>query len=1081
VINDGLQERARAPGRRTSLRQRLLVQSVVTLGLLLLAALLIFWQVSRLLGAITVLETAGERVRVVGEVRTGSTALLGTVSRLLPLQDSALFSRDVSAVLADLEASQAELLALAAAEGDEEVARSLFAVAERVSAIINLSRTMVLQAEDEQWAGVQVRVGVLNRDQQQINAEINRLVAQVQAGQEAAIGEVAAARQAVVVYPALVGLLTLLFTVVALVDIYRRIARPVAALTSGAGRLAAGHFDERVSVASNDELGELALAFNTMAAELQSSYRILEDRVQQRTQDLALAAELGQRLSRVHDLEQLLAEAVRRIRDRFDLYYTQLYLVDEAGRNLVLQAGTGSAGEELLRRSFRLPVDRTSINGTAVLDKRAVVIPDTGSSPIFRANPLLPETRSEIAIPLLIGDEVLGVLDLQSTESGGLTSESLPAFAVLAGQLAIAVENARLFARAEEARRAAAGSARQRVREGWQEYLNALQRKEFVGFDYDGAAVRPLEQPFVVGPPDPAENALAWSIMLQGEEIGAIELHGEPRRDWTPEELELVNGVSEQIAQQVENLRLVAEAQQYRDEAEAALRRATREGWAQYVAGAGEVLAYRYEGGEVQPAAPERGLPGGGVVLPLALRGEPIGELLLAEESGDGEAARLASAIAERLSAHIENLRLSRQTERALAEAERRSAEQALLNRVVADISATLDLRQSLNIVVQALVEATGCDQARVALRLPRRSKLVVVAEAHDPERTSSALGVEIPVEGNPLTQQVISQRKSMQVSAAQTSLEGAPIREMLQEQGIESLLLIPVAAGNDIIGTVGLDLLDAGSQFSPEARQLAESIVLQAGTAIQNARLFEQVQETLAVTERLYEASARLNAAADLQEAVAAVAEGGRHPAIDRAVLFLLEHNAAGGLEAIVSAASWDNGLGPAATPPGIRYEREQLTALELLLSGEPLYVGDIATDERGDPATRAVFKQLGISAVVILPLAARGRQLGSLLLESSERQNFAAEEFETYQSLGGQLALALDRQLLLTSAQRRAERERLINVIGQKIQAATTMEGAMQVALAELSQALRARRGYVTLRTASGANGELHKEATE
>jgi GAF domain-containing protein len=92
-----------------------------------------------------------------------------------------------------------------------------------------------------------------------------------------------------------------------------------------------------------------------------------------------------------------------------------------------------------------------------------------------------------------------------------------------------------------------------------------------------------------------------------------------------------------------------------------------------------------------------------------------------------------------------------------------------------------------------------------------------------------------------------------------------------------------------------------------------------------------------------------------------------------------------------------------------------------------------------------------------VILPLAARGRQLGSLLLESSERQSFAPEEFETYQSLAGQLALALDRQLLLTSAQRRAERERLINVIGQKIQAATTIEGAMQVALSELSEALR------------------------
>jgi GAF domain-containing protein/HAMP domain-containing protein len=1081
VSNDESRDRDRQPGRPTSIRQRLLVQSVVTLGLLLLAALLIFLQVSRLLNAIAVLETAAERVRIVGEVRTDSTALLGTVSRLLPLQDSAVFSRDVSAVLTNLEASQAELLALLETEGDDEVVQSLSEVAARVGAIVSLSRTMVLQAQDQQWTGVQVRVGVLNRDQQQIAAEINRLVAQVRAGQEAAIEEVAAARQAVIIYPAIVGLFTLLFTVIALVDIYRRIGGPVAALTSGAGRLASGHFDERVQVPSNDEMGELAEAFNTMASELQATYGVLEERVQRRTQDLALAAEVGQRLSLVRDLDQLLTEAVSRIRERFDLYYTQVYLVDEAGRNLLLHAGTGSVGEELMRRSFRLPIDRTSINGTAALEKNAVIIPDTTASRIFRPNILLPDTRSEMAVPLLLGDQVLGVLDLQSSEPGALTGEGLPAFEVLAGQLAIAVENARLFSQVEAARRAAAGAARHRVREGWQQYLNALERKEFLGYDYTGADVLPLEQPFTVGPPDPSENVLAWSIMLHGEEIGAIELLADPDRDWTAEEVELVNGVSEQIAQQVENLRLVAESQHYRDEAETALKRATREGWAQVAAAAGQVLAYRYEGGQVQPARPEADSDSEAVSLPLEIRGEPIGELLLPQAAGDRQATRLVGTIAERLSAHIENLRLSQQTEQALAEAERRSAEQALLNRVVSEISATLDLRHSLNIVVQALVEATGSDQARVALRRPGRSKLVVVAEAHDPQRTPSAIGMEIPIEANPLTQQVISQRKPVLVSAAQTSPEAEPIRDMLQEQGIETIWLMPIAAGNEIVGTVGIDLLDPGKRFSAEEQQLAESIVLQAGTAIQNARLFEQVQETLAATERLYQASARLNAAADLQEAVAAVAGGGRHPAIDRVVLFLLEHDADGDLVAITSAATWHSGKGPEPTPVGTRYEKEAMAALDLLVAGEPLFVDDIEADERGDPATKAVFRELGIRSVVILPLTARGRHLGSLLLEGGAVERFVPEEFEPYLALAGQLALALDRQMLLTSAQRRAERERLINVIGQKIQSAPTIEGAMQVALTELGQALQARRGYVALSAATGANGDQEPVVTE
>jgi GAF domain-containing protein/HAMP domain-containing protein len=1067
--------------RRTSIRRRLLTQSIVTLGLLLLAAVLISLQVSRLLNATAVLETAAERVRVVGDVRTESTALLGTVSRLVPLQDGALFSSEVGAVLADLEASQAELLALAEAEEDETVSQALNDVAARVSAIISLSRSMVLQAQDGQWPSVQVRVGVLNRDQQQISAELTRLVEEVQAAQQAASREVAEARQAAIVISGIVGLLTILVSAVAFVDINRRIGGPVAALTSGVERLAAGAFGERVQIDSNDEMGELAEAFNSMAMELQASYGVLEERVQQRTRDLALAAEIGQRLGLVRDLEQLLNEAVTRIRDRFDLYYTQVYLVDETGRNLVLHAGTGSAGEELVRRSFRLPLDRTSINGTAALDKQAVIIPNTAESGIFRPNVLLPETRSEMAVPLLAGDQVLGVLDLQSSETGGLTEDILPAFEALAGQVAIAVENARLLVQGEEARRIAAGAAQQRIRAGWQEYLNAIERKEFVGFTFAEAGLVPLEQPLSVLEKEVWERVLTMPIAVQDTEIGAIELEALPGQAWAPEQVDLVQSVAEQVAQQVENLRLLAESQRYRDEAEAALRQATQEGWAAFQATSGQHYVYSYQQGEVVAESEDGQLAPGKRGVALQVRGETIGEMRVPAEAEEGEAARLVGAVAERLSAHIENLRLSQQTEQALAEAERRSAQQALLNRVVSDISATLDLRESLNIVVKALAEATSSTQARIALRRPGRSKLTVVAEAHDPVRTPSALGVEIPIEGNPLTQQVITQQRAVMVSNVQTSAAGEPIRDMLRAQGIETLFLMPVIAGKDVIGTAGLDLLEPGATFSEEERQLAESIVLQAGTAIQNARLFEQVQETLAVTERLYNASARINAAADVQEAVAAVAEGGQHAAFDRVVLFLFEQSATGELEAISSAATWHSGMGPAPTPLGTRYEKERLAALQLLLSNEPLFVNEIETDERADPATKAVFRALDVRSLVVIPVTARGRQLGSLLLEGGEVQRFASEEFEPYLALAGQLALALDRQQLLTSAQRRAERERLINVIGQKIQSAPTIESAMQVALAELGQALHARRGYVALQAGPGKNGDQEARETE
>jgi GAF domain-containing protein/HAMP domain-containing protein len=877
-----------------------LVQSLLTMGLLFLAAFLIFSQVTRLLDAINVLETAAERVRVVGEVRADTTALLGTISRLLPLQESTVFGREVDSVLSELATSQSELRALTVAEADDAMREALSGVTSRVDSMMNLSGTMILQAQEEQWPAVQVRVGVLNRDQQQVNAEIARLMEQVRARQQLASREVAAARQAVALYPGMVGLITLLVTVIAFVDINRRIGRPVVALTAGAGRLADGNFTERVQVDSNDEMGELAQAFNTMAAELQLSYGVLEERVQERTRDLALAAEVGQRLARVRDLEQLLDEAVRRIRDRFDLYYTQIYLVDSEGRNLVLHAGTGEVGAELVRRGFRLPIDRRSVNGNAVLEKEAVVIANTGKSALFRPNPLLPETRSEMAVPLLLGEQVFGVLDLQDNKADTLTREILPAFQVLAGQLAIAVENARLFSEVEAARREAAEAAQFRVRESWHDYLDAIERKEFIGFDYAGATVAPLAQPFASAQ-DSRPSVLAAPIVFNAEEIGAIELEAPADVEWNPAQMELVYSVAAQIGQQVENLRLLAEFQRYRDEAEAALQQVTAEGWASYSSAGGQPLAYAYESGEVRRANTAAAKQQDGLVAPLHVRGATIGELAAPPAGRSHEGARLINAVAERLSAHIDNLRLSR------------------------------------------------------------------------------------------------------------------------------------------------------------------------------------KVQDTLAVTEQLYEASARLNATRDLHQALAAVAESRRRPGIDRAVLFLLEQNADGELEAIVSAATWHDGAGPQPTPVGSRYEKETLAALRLLASDEPIFAGDVQTDERADAATRQLFAALHIGCLVVIPLWARGRQIGSLLLEGSEPRPLRPEEFETDIALAGQLAVTLDRHLLLTSAQRRAERERLINVIGQKIQSAQTMESAMHVALTELGQALNVRRGYVELNVAPAANGEREAAVAE
>ncbi len=175
--------------------------------------------------------------------------------------------------------------------------------------------------------------------------------------------------------------------------------------------------------------------------ELASLSAKLEDRVAASTQKLNLAAEIGLEVTQVRGLEHLLPLATQRIYETFDLYQVQIYLLDKSETLLQLRASSGHAGSRLLEAGHQLLLNQSSLNTTAVIQKKPIIVADTAQDPLFRPHPLLPETRSELTLPLLVGNRVLGVLDLQSNRIGDLTEESLPAFNILAGQLATAIEN----------------------------------------------------------------------------------------------------------------------------------------------------------------------------------------------------------------------------------------------------------------------------------------------------------------------------------------------------------------------------------------------------------------------------------------------------------------------------------------------------------------------------------------------------------------------------------------------------------------------------------------------------------------
>lgn len=185
--------------------------------------------------------------------------------------------------------------------------------------------------------------------------------------------------------------------------------------------------------------------------ELQQLSTDLEKRVSYRTRDLALAAEIGQTITRIQTLDQLLTQTVEQIQTTFGLYHTQIYLTDSSGQVLLLQAATGTVGKQLLRLGHTLPVDQHSPNGRAALERHPILTPNTLENRTFQTNPFLPLTRSQLTMPLLVGERTVGVLDLQSNQPNALTADNLPAFLALAGQLAIAIDNNALFSEREQA------------------------------------------------------------------------------------------------------------------------------------------------------------------------------------------------------------------------------------------------------------------------------------------------------------------------------------------------------------------------------------------------------------------------------------------------------------------------------------------------------------------------------------------------------------------------------------------------------------------------------------------------------
>ena len=312
------------------------------------------------------------------------------------------------------------------------------------------------------------------------------------------------------------------------------------------------------------------MAFNLMADQLQAALAGMEQRVTARTRGLQAAAEVARATTSVLDPDQLLRRVVDLARERFDLYYVGLFLLDEERRFAVLRAGTGEAGQEMLARGHALEVGGDSMIGQCAFRAEARIALDVGEEAVWFDNPFLPDTRSEMALPLMSRGRVIGAMTVQSVDQAAFDDADITVMQTMADQVAVAIDNARLFAESRVALERMAAIQRRYLGQAWADYVLVVKE---TGYETERPGVAPLGDTVLseirqaverqdattlveAGIEGKGCSALVAPITLRDETIGVLGIHDdEGMRQWSGDDIAIIKAVAERMALAADNPR----------------------------------------------------------------------------------------------------------------------------------------------------------------------------------------------------------------------------------------------------------------------------------------------------------------------------------------------------------------------------------------------------------------------------------------------------------------------------------------------------------------------------------------------
>ncbi len=747
--------------------------------------------------------------------------------------------------------------------------------------------------------------------------------------------------------------------------------------------------------------------------------QVLLDVLQRRSLQLQAGAEVSQVANALLELEELQQQVVDLIRERFDLYYVGLFLVDQDGhwtgapnRWAVLRAGTGEAGYQMRQQAHKLEIGGQSMIGWCVAHAEARVAQNVGEEAVHFKNPLLPNTRSEMALPLIARARVIGALTIQSEKEGAFSNEDIAALQAMANQVAVAIENARLFeqtqAALEDARRQYEVSRRISAAEDERQMLAALQA--FYPDAIRSASLHLLTRDEPTGPIVTVQTSV---VATQSEETAA-------------------------------SLTLPFD----QDPLAALYRRVIDQGAA--------VTVQDVASGDLIPASHlamfERLGAQSLLCLPLTSGNQTLGIVTLGlKRLHDFSPAqvRALQTLADQVAVAYQNRQLLYQTAAALEESQAlfKAAQAIAQADSVADLAAAVAANAFPHLARVALDRFQyDADERLTALRT------IAVAAAEGAQEvnllTPVAGGVGLLMETDAPT--LIN-------DVAASDLLTAQERGAWLDRGIAALAAFPLSARTRRLGVMSL-MHNAPHIFTPQEVRAAQTLAGQVAARLENQDLLDATLKQAQRMEKLNVFSRALSATLDTEQVFRVVSER-------MSKLFEVDLVSVGILspDGKTFRIALSAGLTVAALAVGKSLPTQQTAAGQVLRTGQPSLMPDTSGSALLDE--QALFNH-GLRSALIAPMIAGGDTLGTLNLASREVNHFTEDDLTLLLQAASQVAVVLNNARLFEEVRQRAANEELVNRIAGQLQEHTGMEGMLHITLRELGLALGAKRARVRLR---------------